>query len=430
MSGGRQFLAPIAVLGVVAALSAMAALLFATPDGFMGVMGIGREGADVFGTTLMGRAVTPVTIPEFVWGFRTVLLAAWAAWLATVVVAHRGLSSSWIRLSVLTGGLAVVLAFVMPPVLSRDAFGYVAYGNLVARGLNPYVHGTHAGLEALGDPLARFMVRDTSLGYGPLWTLLAPALNFVGSACGLYGQAVAHKLAAALALIAVAFGASRLAEFSTSSLAKPTFVAVMLNPLLLVEGPGMGHNDLLMLALLVWSAVFGARSRWRVAALTIGLACAIKPVAVTAVPLIAFAAWASKRPAMDWRDLPILATLVLAPFVGLSLLFGGPILVLRAIAGQANPGAGRLVFAVAVSLAMVWSLWTVWRQRESATPVWLLTWTAVAAALILFGTQYRFPWYATWLLVPALTGWDERHRITITVASTVAILLSWLYTVG
>ena len=54
---------------------------------------------------------------------------------------------------------------------------------------------------------------------------------------------------------------------------------------------------------------------------------------------------------------------------------------------------------------------------------------AVAAALVTFGTQYRFPWYAIWLLVPALTGWTERHRILLTAAATLAILMSWLYTI-
>ena len=410
----------------------IAALLYVAPARYDGVLGIGREGADVFCTALFGRAFPPLLPHQFNTTFRALLILSWLSWIVAVAGAHRGMPIARRELTFTAGALVVLVAIAMPPVLSRDAFGYVAYASVAAHDLNPYTHGTGAALQAVDDPLARFLFRDTPLGYGPLWTLTAIGLNALTSGA-LFAQAMAHKVLAALALLAIAAGAARLADSARRAIGQVTVLAVVLNPLLLVEGPGMGHNDVLMMALIVWSAVMCRSERWLTAALLVGLAGAIKPVAFTAVPLVAFEYLVRSRQPWSSKSLLSILSLVFltfAPFVAASYCFGGPAVVLRATSGQLNPGrGGTIVFAFALGLALAWSILTIWKARREAAPAWLVAWIAVAAALVIFGTQHRFPWYAIWLLVPALTGWTERHRILITTAATLAILMSWLYTI-
>jgi hypothetical protein len=415
----------IAVSAVVIAMASMSWILFLIPDDFHGLLGLGREGADVFGSALFGQPPAPIATEPFKLGLRTALLAAWAAWIIAVSAIHARFQ---IRPAPLYGAsviLVVAVAVAMPPVLSRDAFGYVGYGNLGAAGHNPYIFGNRTAMEAFGDPLARFFVRDTPLAYGPGWALLAMGISVLGASGGLFAQALLHKLVAALALLVAAEGAARLASEATATLRVWTFLAVVLNPLLLVEGPGMGHNDLLMLALMVWAAVLGVRHRWIAGAALMGFACAVKPIAATALPLFFVASWMRER---NVPRLGIQGFAAIVPFLTFALLFGGPALVLRAMSGQANPGGGITLFAVAAVVALGAGVWSVFRARTDAS-AWLPGWIPMAAVLVLFGTQYRFPWYACWLVLPALTGWSEKHRILLTGSSAIAVLLSWLYTI-
>ena len=409
---------------VVIATASVCWLLFRVPADFHGILGLGREGAEVFGRALFGEPPAAVTTASFKVGLRIAMLVAWAAWIAAVATVPR-MRIAPARLYVAGCLLVITVAVVMPPVLSRDAFGYVGYGNLGAAGLNPYIFATRLQMEALGDPLATFFVRDTPLGYGPGWAALATAISTLAAGRDLFVPMVVHKLIAALALLLAAEGVARLALRAGPHARYSTFLVVISNPLMVVEGPGMGHNDVLMLALMVWAAVLGVRDRWTAGSALMGLACAVKPVAATALLLFLLAAWLRQR---NIARLSVQTFVAATPFVAFALFFGGPMLVLHAIGGQVNPGGGAPLFAVAAVLALAVGAWSVLRARQDPS-AWLAGWIPTAAVLILFGTQYRFPWYACWLVVPALTGWSEKHRILLTGSATIAVLLSWLYTV-
>src|SRR5258708_29783973 len=62
---------------------------------------------------------------------------------------------------------------VMPPLFSRDVYSYAAQGEMVSRGINPYVHGP----TALGpNPFLRLVDpiwRNARAPYGPAWERLA-----------------------------------------------------------------------------------------------------------------------------------------------------------------------------------------------------------------------------------------------------------------
>lgn len=423
--------APRLVVIIVAWLtgvSALALLLYAVPPGFVTLLGLGWEGPDIFKEAIpAARAVTTAAPETFVAGLRAVVLCIWAAWIAATVAAMRGIPSTWTTLIGWFAVLVTAVALLMPPALSRDVLGYVAYGRLAfAHGLNPYTHGAQ-DLLAAGDPAAAFLVWETRLPYGPLWTLTAMAAAAAGSVGDLYGEVAAHKLIAAAALLFAAWGAARLVGAHTRDLAKPTFLAVVLNPLLFVEGPGNGHNDILMMALVVWGAASCAGRRWRTGAVLVGLAAAIKLVALSIAPLILIDYWLRHARRASWT-LVLIPALVLVPTLVLSIPFGGPVPVLQGVRMQAQlmGGTGS---APIVLLGFGLGALMVWNSRARGSQGWLLAWVPVATALVFFATQYRYPWYATWLILPALTGATERHRQLLIAGCGIAVVLSWFYTV-
>ncbi len=198
---------------LAAGIASIGGLLYTTPLRLVGAMGLAPEVVTRFQDALpLARHLTPTSEVEFVWLFRVLLVATWLLWVALVVRAFRGSEPSTRSVVILAVSLAVGVAFFCPPVLSRDVYAYVAYGRLpYLYGLNPYLND-RAALKMAGDTSAEYLIWSSPLPYGPLWTLLATALAAVGQSASAYGEVVAHKLVAAVSLIAAAGGAARLAE--------------------------------------------------------------------------------------------------------------------------------------------------------------------------------------------------------------------------
>ena len=66
-----------------------------------------------------------------------------------------------------------VPVLVMPPLFSRDVYSYAAQGEMVSRGINPYIHGPttlgHGPILGLVDPIWL----SARAPYGPAWERLA-----------------------------------------------------------------------------------------------------------------------------------------------------------------------------------------------------------------------------------------------------------------
>lgn len=66
-----------------------------------------------------------------------------------------------------------VPVLVMPPLFSRDVYSYAAQGEMVSRGINPYIHGPtalgHSPFFGLVDPIWQ----SARAPYGPAWERLA-----------------------------------------------------------------------------------------------------------------------------------------------------------------------------------------------------------------------------------------------------------------
>ncbi len=146
-------------------------------------------------------------------------------------------------------GVASLNALVLlgPLLMSTDVFSYVAYGRIGALyGANPYFHGPNAIALDPSYPFIAARWAATPTVYGPLFT----ALSYLLAPLSLAWNVLAYKAIAAissLVIVAVVWLAARLRDLDPVR----AVVIVGLNPVILVYGVGGGHNDLLMLAILL-----------------------------------------------------------------------------------------------------------------------------------------------------------------------------------
>ena len=177
---------------------------------------------------------------------------------------------------------ALILVWIYP-ITAIDIFYYVLQGRQeVIYGLNPL---SIPASQVPGDPLVPLVGEWSAFPspYGPIWGVLSTAVVRLGFAGPVDGSLAFKAIALAvyaLCLLVLIWGTNRRAD------------AVLLfawNPLVLLEGPGHGHNDLLMitvaaLALILWEK----RHWWAAAVLVLALAAAIKiPVAILGPLLLA-----------------------------------------------------------------------------------------------------------------------------------------------
>lgn len=174
-----------------------------------------------------------------------------------------------VRYAVVVWSAPLVLA---PPLFSRDGWSYAAQGMLAHLGISPYEHGPGVlrgpVVEAV-DP--RWM--DTITPYGPVPLV---AGDF---AAGLTGNpwvlVVGHRLVALAGLVLLAWAVPRLAAWTDVNPALASAV-VLASPLMLANGVGGLHNDLLMVGLMAAALVVAAERGWVAGAVLGGLAAAVK----------------------------------------------------------------------------------------------------------------------------------------------------------
>lgn len=247
-------------------------------------------------------------------GFRVFLIAllvCCAAYAGLLLLASR-LRGVAISKRFAIGLIAVVhlIIFLGPVLISTDVFSYIAYARMgVEHGINPYTHGPVA---IVGDPIFRFVGKDwlkTATAYGPVYTLLSYPLAPLGIEGALWTMKLEAMLASAATLWLV-WRCAKVREFD------PVFaiVAVGMNPLYFIYGLGGAHNDLIMLAAMMWAVslmLIGsptARREGSAAAIIVGGALVKATVAV----LLPFMIISRRRMA------PIVGTL--AAVLGLALI--------------------------------------------------------------------------------------------------------------
>jgi alpha-1,6-mannosyltransferase len=317
------------------------------------------------------------------------------------------------------------LVLVAPPLLSTDLFSYIAYGRLGGTyGINPYLYGPNV---ISFDPLYHLVGLQwthTPTAYGPLFTALSYPLAGLNIATNVF----AYKGIAALSLLAVVVLVWRSAELRGIDPVKAVAL-VGLNPVIVIYGVGGGHNDLLMLALLVAGIYVLLRQREGTGGAMIIAATAIKLTAGMLLPF-AIAASAGRRVATYGRARIVAgAALAAAAFGALGLvMFGSGTLhllgTLSSIQGQGGihsiPGfilnaiglkqldapVGALL-RVVYAISLVWLMWRVWiGELDWITAAgWATVGLLVSAGLLM-------PWYICWLIPLAALSSDRRLWLT------------------
>lgn len=263
------------------------------------------------------------------------LASAWLALCRHVALAHgpdQREALDRVRFSATVWSAPLVLA---PPLFSRDGWSYAAQGMLARVGLSPYEHGPSAllgGRSATlpdddrlqdGDPIVQAvdpMWADTATPYGPLHVWLGE----VGA--GLTGNpwvlVVGHRLVALAGLVMLAWAVPRLAQWSGVNPALASAL-VLVSPLMMANGVGGLHNDLLMVGLMSVALVVGVERHWAWGAAVGALAAAVKlPGGLVCIGVALATVPAGAVPAVRLRRLAVVGAVALGVLFGLGALTG------------------------------------------------------------------------------------------------------------
>ncbi len=315
--------------------------------------------------------------------------------------------------------VALAGAAAWPFVFSSDTYAYAAYGEMAARGLDPYVlvpanvHGTSidaARVQWHGD----FPV----CVYGPAFVALARAVWVATNAWGAGAPIAALRALAALAFL----GSIPLLARALAGVEKRTKTLILcaygLNPMALWS-IAEGHNDAFVLLVAAVAALVLRSGRAAAAGAILGLSAAIKaPGAVFAAAFGLDALFARKetRGAIGAAAGLVLAAAIsippLVPALGTVGSHGRylPMVSLQALVGIAP--------AIAIALVLlVRGVWYAYRgKREGFASIGL----AIVAAL-----PNPYPWYALWLAPLAIAG-APSSAATALYAVTILSVLRYL----
>jgi hypothetical protein len=261
------------------------------------------------------------------------------------------------------------------------------------------------------------------------------------------------KLLGAGALVLAALSARTIARATGSAWANATTLAVGLNPVLLLEGPASGHNDVVMMSLMLAGIACQLKGRTQAGYLLLGCSAGVKYVTATIVPWLLLRERLSLRSSL--RTVAVASALVLIPNVAsLAVFWRGAhtfdglrdVYVQRTDASETpnrSPGStaggnskGRAQAARRSplstwlrlsALTLVYAALTVMVARAGIPRV-LAAWAAFALAVVWVGMPVIFAWYMAWPIAPAMARPQELRRVAF--ASLVSgAVLQFVYTV-
>jgi hypothetical protein len=274
-------------------------------------LGLALTGVSVGSTPRVGPGFSWLGLPHSGSPLLTVLFYGAlclmvAAWLGVGREARRGtLTTTHACLVLIAWGLPL---FLGPPLFSRDLYSYIAQGLLAHHGLDPYT----AGPVALGNgPLLRSVAhvwRATPAPYGPLFVAMTRGVAAV------FGRALVAEILALRVLELIGVG---LMVFSLPRLARILGVDPgialwlgVLSPLALYSFIASGHNDALMIGLLLTGITVALERRPMLGFVLCALATMVKTPAAAGIVFLAAYQVGAVRGYKRWA---VLAKAVLVP---------------------------------------------------------------------------------------------------------------------
>jgi hypothetical protein len=388
--------------------------------------------------------------------------ASCAAGLALYVAPRVRLSHRALLVVVLASTALFGLTLVLLPSLpSDDIFSYILYGRITAvHGANPLI-ATPADFKS--DPFLTLVFwRDVRSVYGPIWLLLSAALaafaQGLGGSLALY--VVLFKLLGFAAHLANAVLIWRILGRLAPERQLRGTVLYAWNPLCLLEFCASGHNDAVMLTLLLL-AVYWLTREWELAALVaFSLSISIKYVPIVLLPfylaLIARRLRASGLTSRQigvgvaWRLGIVALVFVLSalPFwagpasLGALLLsppaqqlgnspaeaLSWPLRSLVQAVGFSADAARNLVDTglKVIGLLLFAALWLREFRRVRNLESMLIAWGWALLWYVLVASGWFWPWYVTWAVaIVALAPWGLLARATLVLSAGVLTLYTF-----
>ena len=192
-----------------------------------------------------------------------------------------------------TAALWAAPLVVCVPLFSRDLYAYAAQAQIAHAGLDPYTVGPASLPGPFLDEISGMWV-DTPAPYGPLWLGLGRAVATV-TGDRVVSTVFALRLLAVAGVLLTARYLPRLARAAGGDPRVAVWLGVA-NPLVLVHFIAGGHNDALMVGLVIAGltvAIEATEERWVAAG--VALCAAAVLVKAPAVIAIGFLAWVWAR---------------------------------------------------------------------------------------------------------------------------------------
>lgn len=311
----------------------------------------------------------------------------------------------------------VGFATVVPAGLSTDVYAYLAYGRMLAEySLNPHIHSAFEILR-FGDPVGPFLWWDMPSPYGPVWTFFSFLIASMTPTESVWIQILAFKWLAAFAALFLSLGIAKLANAYCEEKSAAAFWAAIACPLIVLEGPGNGHNDVLMMAFFVWALVLLRTKNGWPGSLMLAFSATIKFVPLVAIPWVY---WARQNLGLStWSKAFAQAFIVVLSvlLVTIAVHFGAP-------ASPQVQGLFARIGASALFVAVAYLALTLWILREPFARSGVAWVYLTASLIVLIGPPY--PWYFVWPLALAVTQWNPSARL----AFALVFLLSFLSILG
>jgi hypothetical protein len=340
--------------------------------------------------------------------------------LAALLARGQGRRALW---PVLAGCVAAGAGFVFTyPASAIDVFIYAARSRLFTEyGENPLIAHPNDFLQQ--DPYMRFASHEWgSHGspYGPLWNLIAAPATLIGGS-SITTALVIFKLIAMIFWLGCGALIWRITERLRPGDGIAAAIFFLWNPVVLWEGIGNAHNDLVMMFFILAAAWAYVAKRDEGIVPLLVVAILVKYAAVVLLPIAVIAAL-RRQPTRD-RGLRLigwwalwsggLTFLSLAPFFDIdairksiddqtSILLTSPGSLLfdelRLSGHTVNPDtiirSGQIVAAIGIGILILFTIWKPRYQFRFQHEAFLI--------LLMAGTPALRPWYAIWIV--ALAG--------------------------
>lgn len=431
--------------------------------GWAGLGLVGSLAATVAGPALTGGGATNWWFTVHLPGGHSADLALFYLGMAALCLAWLGLGRRLSRATVepsqlvLIGALWCLPLVFGPAPFSHDVYSYLAQGEILHLGLNPYQHGPdilaqygHRHILAAVSPFWR----TTTSPYGPLFIGLASVIAGVVGSHLILGVLLMRLLEiAGVALLAVFV--PRLARLLGTDPSRATWLAVI-SPLVLLELIAAGHNDALMIGLLAAGVTLALERRPLLGIALCAIAATVKLPAAAGIAFIAVA-WARAEWAGAGRDraraaaraLGLSAAVAVAVLAAVSVVTG---LGLSWVSSTVLSTPGKVHLAITPTTAVGWSFASLLhllgiaanaKRIESALGVVALVLTGVLGLALIRRARYAtlapslgalllvsvfagpatWPWYLTWGLTLVACGAASQRSRTLPPAIVLTVFL-------